>query len=86
MRLWRKFRTHFAADSLQEQQKPNDGTGLGLSVVHGIITGRGGTITVHSEPGEGSEFTLSLPALDQCQTTAQVEPATAAWAEPDLGP
>jgi two-component system cell cycle sensor histidine kinase/response regulator CckA len=53
------------------------GTGLGLSVVHGIITSHSGTIAIRSNPGEGSEFILSLPALDQDQTTAQIEIAAA---------
>ena len=51
------------------------GTGLGLSVVHGIVTGHGGKITVRSTPGEGTEFTLSFPALDQHQTRVQAEAA-----------
>jgi signal transduction histidine kinase len=54
-----------------------DGTGLGLSVVHGIVTSHSGSIAVHSKAGEGSEFTLSLPAIDRHQTTAQVETAAA---------
>jgi two-component system cell cycle sensor histidine kinase/response regulator CckA len=41
----------------------NEGTGLGLSVVHGIITGHGGRIDVSSTPGEGTIFTVSLPAI-----------------------
>jgi two-component system, cell cycle sensor histidine kinase and response regulator CckA len=53
------------------------GTGLGLSVVHGTLTSHSGTIAVRSKPGEGSEFIPSLPALDQDQTTAQIETAAA---------
>jgi two-component system cell cycle sensor histidine kinase/response regulator CckA len=39
------------------------GTGLGLSVVHGIITDHGGTILVESTVGEGTTFTIYLPRL-----------------------
>ena len=39
-----------------------EGTGLGLSVVHGIVTGHGGTITVSSTPSAGTEFVIQLPA------------------------
>jgi signal transduction histidine kinase len=37
------------------------GTGLGLSISYGIITRHGGTITVRSQPGEGTCFHIELP-------------------------
>jgi signal transduction histidine kinase len=40
-----------------------EGTGLGLSVVHGIVTNHGGLIEVGSQPGKGTEFTIFLPVL-----------------------
>ena len=39
-----------------------EGTGLGLSVVHGIVTEYGGVVTVDSELGRGSRLTIYLPA------------------------
>ncbi|MCP4568808.1 MAG: hypothetical protein GY841_14620 [FCB group bacterium] len=39
----------------------NEGTGLGLSVVHGIITSHGGEIDVNSGEGKGTKFTIRLP-------------------------
>lgn len=50
--------------------KPNDkGTGLGLSVSYGIIRHHGGDISVTSEPGSGTVFTVELPVSDTKEET-----------------
>jgi two-component system NtrC family sensor kinase len=54
-RIWDPFWT---------TKEEGEGTGLGLPVVHGIITGLGGTIEVTSSVGEGSRFLVRLPAAD----------------------
>ncbi|MBM9538278.1 ATP-binding protein, partial [Desulfobulbus alkaliphilus] len=40
------------------------GTGMGLAVIHGIVTSHGGFITCASEPGQGTTFQVFFPAIE----------------------
>ncbi len=42
-----------------------EGTGMGLSLVHGIVESHRGAITVYSKPGKGSVFTIFFPAIER---------------------
>lgn len=57
--LQRIFEPYFTTKKLHE------GTGLGLSVVHGIVNDHRGAITVDSSPGQGSRFTVYLPEAER---------------------
>ncbi|WP_306818154.1 sensor histidine kinase [Archangium lipolyticum] len=54
------------------------GTGLGLSVCHGIVTALGGDISVESELGRGSTFRVSLPVYEEEAPSAQAGSSRAA--------
>jgi len=46
-------------------KETGEGTGMGLSGVHGIIGSYGGAITAYSEPGQGSTFKVYLPIIER---------------------
>jgi PAS domain S-box-containing protein len=54
---------------------PNAGTGLGLSVVRGILKNHDAAISVYSEPGRGTQFNLYFPAAVQMGLMAAAQRA-----------
>jgi PAS domain S-box-containing protein len=54
-----------------------EGTGLGLSVVHGIVRNHGGAIKVNSKPGAGAAFEVYLPRIEQVSGDEAVQASAA---------
>jgi CheY-like chemotaxis protein len=57
-------------------KKTGEGTGMGLSVVHGIVSSYAGAIKANSQQGNGSTFSVYLPVIDRQlkHPTVAVEP------------
>jgi PAS domain S-box-containing protein len=53
------------------------GTGLGLATVHGVVTRSGGTVTVSSEVGRGTSFTVYFPRADAAEMIVEAPPPVA---------
>jgi CheY-like chemotaxis protein len=49
------------------------GTGLGLAIVNGFVRQHGGTVSVHSSPGEETRFVVELPAAAEVWATEKQE-------------
>jgi PAS domain S-box-containing protein len=54
-------------------KQPGEGTGLGLSTAHSIITDHGGHISVNSTPGQGSVFVVYLPCIPTPPTPPETD-------------
>ncbi|MBN2310467.1 MAG: PAS domain S-box protein [Candidatus Hydrogenedentes bacterium] len=52
-----------------------EGTGLGLATVYGIVRQHEGMVDVHSQPGQGSEFRVYLPAAEPAERAPAPKPA-----------
>lgn len=61
-------------DPFWTTKAPGVGTGLGLSLVHSIVSDHSGMIRVHSQQGEGSTFVISLPAAVNERSIGQNRP------------
>ena len=56
------------------RSRATGGTGLGLAIVKHICANHGGDVTVWSEPGHGSTFTMRLPAAPTSRTADEAAP------------
>ena len=65
----RIFERFYRVDSARSRQ--TGGTGLGLSIVKHVMAQHGGEVSVWSQPGRGSTFTLVLPPMEEPEDQAE---------------
>ena len=58
----RVFERFYRVDAARSRH--TGGTGLGLSIVKHVVANHGGEVTLWSQPGQGSTFTIRLPELE----------------------
>jgi two-component system sensor histidine kinase SenX3 len=58
----RVFERFYRVDSARSRH--TGGTGLGLSIVKHVMANHGGEVTLWSQPGQGSTFTIRLPEME----------------------
>jgi len=69
----RIFERFYRIDSARSRQ--TGGTGLGLSIVKHILANHGGEVSVWSQEGQGSTFTLRIPMVDEQENEPDGSPA-----------
>ena len=65
----RIFERFYRVDPARSRE--TGGTGLGLSIVKHVVANHGGDVSVWSQVGEGSSFTLRLPLIENESTTKE---------------
>src|SRR3954447_22482529 len=79
----RVFERFYRVDAARSRH--TGGTGLGLSIVKHVVSNHGGEVTVWSQPGQGSTFTIRLPEMEGQDDDAGLPAHAASTAEsPEL--
>jgi two-component system cell cycle sensor histidine kinase/response regulator CckA len=64
-----------AFDPFFTTKPEGEGTGLGLSMVYGVVENHGGKVMINSKPGKGTTVTFFLPAIDHFDRRRSVLPS-----------